>query len=336
MIDGHGDDLWRYGGRVRHNFSTNIFSAYDHSGLLSVILDSPEAVTNYPEPEPVSVEAAIAGSLGCNPDEVMVTNGATEAIYLIARLLSEKKSAILSPTFSEYQDACRMYGHAVEFIHNLDFIHSQYNSVWICNPNNPTGTVIPKGELHQCIEKFNGTIFVIDQAYSDYTSQQTLTAHDIVSSHNSIMLGSLTKRFAVPGLRIGYAIANRDIICELKKLRIPWSVNGIAIKGALYLLYNISNYPIYANLLHSEALRISDEFKKMEITVSPTDCNFILCKLPKGTSADLKRYLVEVSGILIRDASNFEGLDNTYFRVAAQTPEENNLLIENVRKWLAV
>lgn len=335
MIDGHGDDLWRFGNRIKYNFSTNIHSAFDHTPLMKVLAQSREAVTNYPEPEPLSVESALASIHRCSGEEVMVTNGATEAIYLIARYLGEGKSAIVSPTFREYQDACEMHNISVAFIGGLNNISDDCHSVWICNPNNPTGKVLPKDELLRAIRKHNDQIFIIDQAYSDYTSLPTLTAEEVTESGNVIMLGSLTKRFAVPGLRIGYALGNRELINRLKRLRMPWSVNGLAIKGALYLIDNIEKYAIDRDHLHSEALRITAEFQKSGIIVETSDCNFILCKLPYGSAAELKNYLANEAGILIRDASNFEGLDRYYFRVAAQSSEENDILIKNVRKWLA-
>ncbi len=333
MLHGHGDDLWRYAGKVKHNFSTNIHSAFDHSPLMAQIAESADAILSYPEPEPVSVEKSIADLFGCNPKEVMVTNGATEAIYLIANEFSGKKSAIFAPTFREYQDACRMHGHKIVFIRSLDEIPKDSRMVWLCNPNNPTGLVFPREKLMDFIKSNTDKIFVIDQAYSDYTLLPTLSVADAIDCGNVLLLGSLTKRFAVPGLRIGYAIGNSELINRIKAWRMPWSVNGIAIESANYLIKHIDDYKIDAETLHAEALRISSELSKMGIEMLPTDCNFILCKLPHGTSVQLKEYLIDNAGILIRDASNFEGLSDRHFRVAAQSPSENDLLISHIHQW---
>lgn len=336
MIDGHGDDLWRYGAKVKHNFSTNIHSAFDHSPLMAKLAESVSAVTGYPEPEPISVEKRLANINLCQTSQVIATNGATEAIYIIAKNFSKCRSAIFAPSFREYQDACKMYDHQITFFDSILNIPADSDLVWLCNPNNPTGNVIPINTLKKTVETNQSKIFIVDQAYSDYTSLPVISAKDAVYMNNVILLGSMTKRFAVPGLRIGYAISNYLIIKNLKQWRMPWSISGLAIKGASYLLDNIYNYPIDAVTLHAEALRISREFEHIGIHVYPTDCNFILCRLPKGSAADLKEYLISEVGILIRDASNFEGLDKTYFRVAAQTQEENNLLIEYVTKWLDI
>lgn len=334
MIDGHGDDLWRYGGKVKHNFSTNIHSAFDHSPLMAHIASSADTILSYPEPEPISVESKIAGLHGCGREEVMVTNGATEAIYMIAKEFSDSNSAIVSPTFREYQDACKMHGHEIDFIHSLKEISDKHGLIWLCNPNNPTGRVIPKDAFLEYIYAYKDKVFVIDQAYSDYTLLPTLTATDAINAGNVILLGSLTKRFAVPGLRIGYAIGTKKLLDRVKRWRMPWSVNGIAIESAKYLIENIGNYDIDAEGLHKEALRISEEFLRLGIEVESSDCNFILCKLPDGTAAELKQYLMDEGGVLIRDASNFEGLTERHFRVAAQRQEENDELVDLVRRFV--
>lgn len=312
---------------MKHNFSTNIHLAFDHSALMAHIASSADAILSYPEPEPISVEQKIADMQGCKPEEVMVTNGATEAIYMIAKEFSGSNSAIVSPTFREYQDACKMHGHQIDFIHLINEISVEHGLIWLCNPNNPTGKVIPKDFLLEIISENLDKVFVIDQAYSDYTLLPTLTAKEAVDVGNVILLGSLTKRFAVPGLRIGYAIGAKKLLDRVKGWRMPWSVNGIAVESAKYLIDNIARYDIDAEGLHKEALRISGKLREMGIEVENTDCNFILCKLQDGTAAELKQYLMDEGGMLIRDASNFEGLTERHFRVAAQRRDENDRLV---------
>lgn len=334
MIDGHGDDLWRYERKVKHNFSTNIHSAFDHKRLMDHIAESAHSVLSYPEPEPISVETSVSNLHGCKPDEAMVTNGATEAIYLIAKEFSGGKSAILAPTFREYQDACQMHGQEVTFIKSLEGIPEECSLVWLCNPNNPTGEVFKRDLLIEIINRHKDKIFVIDQAYSDYTLLQTLTAKDVIEAGNAIMLGSLTKRFAVPGLRIGYAMGATTLMARIKRWRMPWSVNGVAIESAKFLIKHIDDYKINAKELHDEALRISEELMRIGIEVESSDCNFILCRLPIGTAAQLKQFLIDSEGILIRDASNFEGLSERHFRVAAQSRSENDKLIDGIRRFV--
>ena len=176
MTDGHGDDLYRYGDKVRSNFSTNICSAVDHTALLEHLAGMGERIKSYPEPTPVSVESCLAGQLDIPAEAVMVTNGATETIYLIAQSRYGGRSQIVVPTFREYQDACRLFRHQIRFISGIDSVNSGSDLVWLCNPNNPTGNVTERDRLVECIRSHPDVLFVIDQAYADYTELPVLIA----------------------------------------------------------------------------------------------------------------------------------------------------------------
>lgn len=336
MIDGHGDDLFRYRNKIKINFSTNIPQNVDHSGLIAHLAEFSDIISSYPEPEPRSVEEKLAGTLGLAADNIMVTNGATEAIYLIAQTYSGCRSSIIIPTFREYQDACRIFNHSVCFASSLEEIKGYEDVVWLCNPNNPDGRVSNRKELLEVIDRCPDILFIVDQAYEPYSIKEVLSAEDVIFRQNIGMLQSLTKQFVVPGLRIGYVIANAGIINRVRSLRMPWSVNAMAIEAAHYLLENANDYVIDAASLHSEAMRLTKAFRKLDISVAETDCNFILAKLPSHSASELKEWLIENHGLLIRDASNFQGLSNRHFRVAAQTQEENNLLIKAIEEWTSL
>ncbi|MDE6342689.1 MAG: aminotransferase class I/II-fold pyridoxal phosphate-dependent enzyme [Muribaculaceae bacterium] len=335
MIDGHGDDLFRFGNKIKINFSTNIPQSVDHSGLLTHLAKAGAVFKNYPEPEPRSVEQKLAILHGVGAGNVIVTNGATEAIYLLAHAHRDGKSAIIVPTFREYQDACRVYNHSLQFITSLDEIEDSHPMVWLCNPNNPTGQVYDKERLLTAIDNHPATVFIVDQAYSAFSIKDVLSVADIMIRKNVVMLHSLTKQFAVPGLRIGYAIGPEEVLNHLRSLRMPWSVNSLAIEAALYLLDNSSSYVFDASLLHDQANMLCDEMRGMGMEVNDTDCNFVLARLPYGTASQLKSWLIGHYGILIRDASNFEGLTARHFRVAAQTAQENITLIKALKEWIS-
>ena len=338
MLEGHGDDLHLFEGKVRHNFSTNIVSGVDHSGLIACLSKQMGTIGSYPEPWPASLEAAIAKDLGVGAENVVVTNGATDALYRIAHILEEGKSCITRPSFREYQDAAQRFNHDITFVDTPFEVGQKADAVWLCNPNNPTGRIWEKKrllELAGC-KDMKGALVIIDQAYADYTTAEVVSAKEAVEAGNIVLLSSLTKRFSVPGLRIGYIVAGAELASRIRGYGIPWAVNSIAIAAGHYLLQHKSDYCIDAEGLNSEAQRISAAFRCEGIDVAPTDCNFILCKLPYGEASSLKEFLVVNHGILIRDASNFEGLDEKYFRVAAQRPDENDELIKGVKVWLNI
>lgn len=326
MIEGHGDDIYRYGGRVKHNFSSNILQSVDHTPLMRWLAEQPALLTSYPEPEPRSVEKIIESKEKLPELSVMVTAGATDAIYLIARAYAGSASSVPEVTFSEYGDACRMSGHSFTDPSAADLI-------WICNPNNPDGRVTPRDEILSMISSRKNVVFVLDHAYADYTLRPLLKPQDAVEAGNVLMLSSLTKRFSVPGLRIGYITGAPDLLAPLRQLRMPWSVGSVSIAAARYLLERDQEYPIDAYALHREALRMSDALRGAGFKVAPTDCNFFLVTLPRGDAASLKDWLVNRHGLLVRDASNITG-DERDIRIAAQTPGENELLINALREWI--
>lgn len=335
MLEGHGDDLYLFGDRIKSNFSSNIVSNVDHTGLLKHLKSVLTVIGSYPEPYPITLEAVLAESMDCSPQNVVVTNGATDAIYRLAHIYSGKRAAIFAPSFREYQDACRIHGLQINFFQKLNDIPEYTDLIWICNPNNPTGKVWPKEDLLTLAHSRPDILLIVDQAYADYTIKPVISVTECISAGNIVLLSSLTKRFSVPGLRIGYITASAHLCRKVREYGIPWAVNTMAINAAMFLLDHQSDYDIPVHQLHKETLRITDAFSEIGLECNQTDCNFILCRLPEGKRAtDLKAFLADRKGILIRDASNFEGLDSRYFRIAAQSQKENDKLIKSIREWM--
>lgn len=332
MIEGHGDDAYKYKA-IKINFSSNVYNHVDHSGLHQHLFQQMESIRTYPEPEPYSLEKVLAERFHLSSEEVCVTNGATEAIYLIAQTFRNQISAILMPTFSEYADACRLHGHKVVPIYNLNRLPDRGRLIWLCNPNNPTGEVREKEVLTACIKQNSQRIFVMDQSYEFFTQKALLTAREAAEFPNVILLHSMTKRFAVPGLRLGYITACKELLHEIRTQRMPWSVNQLAIEAGHYLLSS-SQYDIDIYLLLREKKRLVQSLLSIGgMEIWPSDTHYMLVQLRMGKAAALKEYLATEQGILIRDASNFEGLNEHFFRIATQTPEENDKLVESIKKW---
>ena len=206
---------------------------------------------------------------------------------------------------------------------------------WLCNPNNPDGRVIPKEQLLAQIANNPDTIFVIDQSYGFFTEEPLLTPAEAIAAGNVLQLHSMTKRYAMPGLRLGYITGSQALIDRIREVRMPWSVNALAIEAGLFLASHPSTAPIDKQALLKEAQRLRDELNAIPgLSVEPTKAHFMLCHLDTGTAASLKRYLAENHGLLIRDASNFEGLDAGHFRIAAQTREENDMLVKAIKDYI--
>ncbi|MDR1524814.1 MAG: pyridoxal phosphate-dependent class II aminotransferase [Tannerella sp.] len=334
MLYGHGDDVYKFGENIKINFSSNISGKTGLPGLYRHLAQKIACVAAYPEPAPATLEALLAASCGLQSDEVCVTNGATEAIYLIAQAFHGMKSYVLQPTFSEYADACRLHRHTVKSVYTVDAIDAAADIVWLCNPNNPTGTALPEKTLTGLIASHPSACFVIDRSYEDFTAKKLFSAAEAVKMPHVILLHSATKRYAIPGIRLGYITAPAALLQRIRMQRMPWSVNAPAIEAGYYFLAN--NPPLQPSLdeLLAETGRLQTAISRLKIAeVWPTDTHFFLARLRTGKAGTLKNYLACEHGILIRDASNFEGLDDTFIRIATQSPEENNHLINALEEW---
>jgi threonine-phosphate decarboxylase len=189
--------------------------------------------------------------------------------------------------------------------------------------------------LNHIIRNHPRYLYVIDQSYADYTLAPMLQPKEMTDVFNLMLIHSLSKTFCIPGLRLGYIVASPIIIGRLKQIRQPWTINAFAIEAGKYLLENdIQIIPDLRGYLQ-EAMRLHANLSAIDgLKVMKTDTNFMLVSIDKGTSMDLKLWLLDNYGILIRDASNIQGLDNNYFRVTAQQPEENDLLVEAITAYV--
>ena len=337
MIEGHGDDIYRYGELVKMNFSSNIYQHADHSALKAHLAEQLDIINNYPAPRPRQLEKMIAQKEGISPEAVMVTNGSTEAIYLIAQLFHHSASIIPQPTYNEYADACRIFDHIISYENTEELTTLPADRVyWICNPNNPSGNVLMKGFVDYIVRRSPRYTFVVDQAFEGYTREHLLKASETIGLPNLFILHSLSKTYAVPGLRLGYVTADPSLINMLRSLKQPWTVNALAIEAGLFLLEH--GQPAVPNLATylEETERLRQALRSIEgIRVFETKTNYMLCEMTQTTAPKLKDYLIHEHGILIRDCSNFYGLSNRFFRVSTQTPEENDALVEAIRAFLS-
>ena len=323
MIEGHGDDLYRYE-NIKMNFSSNIYNGTDLSALDAYLRTRMDVMRSYPEPSAASLEVLIAKDCGISPDEVLVTSGAVDAIYLIAQAYRHEGTChVLQPTFREYEDACRVFGYQE---------HEDGALCWLCNPNNPTGDVMATEDVLALAERHR--LLIVDQSYEDYTIAPLLQPADVVGRDDIILLHSMTKRYAVPGLRLGYVTASAEIISRLREQYRPWAINALSLEAGKWLVQRgetaIPDLPSYL----AETQRLRNMLNEIEgIEAFETQTNFFLCTIVPATAAELKENLAQEHGILIRDASNFTGLTPHHFRIATQSPAENDALVTAIRNY---
>ncbi len=335
MIYGHGDDRYNFPD-IRMNFSSNVNPAGINCGLQAHLKSRIENLNTYPEPLAETLTVRIGERKGFPQGSVLITNGAVEAFYLIAALYKKKKALIYTPSFSEYEDACNMYRHSIEFCNNELFpkkTEKHVDTVWICNPNNPDGKIFDIQTLKEQISENRETLFVLDEAYAEFTDEPASLENEAPFLPNLIVVRSLTKRFSVPGLRLGYLVCSPAIKRKLREKLMPWRINTLALEAGMYCFSEEFSDNFHPGEWLEESRRLQTEIGKIEgFSVIPSRTVFFLVKGPLKAVL-LKKELAEKSGILIRDASNFRGLSENHFRISCQSPMENTYLIETLKKW---
>lgn len=339
MLFGHGDDHYNAINEIKINFSSNVWYGADLGRLRAYLNTQFEAITRYPEPDAGSLKRLLADRLAVKEENLLVTNGSITAFYLIAQAWRGARSTIFYPSFSEYEDACRLYEHSLNFFsHSADLSELSLQGqdfCWICNPNNPDGRILSRERLLSLMAENRQTLFMIDQAYADYSMEELLKATDIQEHPNLILVQSISKAYKIPGVRIGYIMASPGIIGRINRYLIPWSVNALAVETGKYVLEHPDQFVLPLERWQTETSDFMDRLRQLEdLEVLPTRTTFFLVRLKKGTAAGLKEYLLRSHGILIRNASNFHGLDDSWFRLSTQMPRENHRLIEALREWL--
>jgi len=333
MANQHGDD---YHGILKANFSSNVWYGADNTELyrhLSAILPD---TRRYPEMEAESLRDLLAGMLALDSSHISIGNGSIDIIYRIAQAFRGEKSIIVSPSFSEYSYACSVNDHQLMLCYRenllIEIDKFQPDLVWICNPNNPDGYCFDRKELQVLFYTYPQVTFILDQSFVEFTLQETLAARSVLEFKNLILIYSLTKRYTIPGLRVGYVVASECTISKLDKFRIPWSVNTMAIEAAKYML-NRQDTSFELKSWFTETIRFQREINRIGIFKAlPTHTPFFLVEILKGKTYDLKSYLLS-EGILIRDATNFESNEKEIMRLNTLSREQNDLLLEKLRIW---
>jgi threonine-phosphate decarboxylase len=335
MLQGHGDDAYRYKEKIMADFSTNVWYGGEPAGLKAHLFNQWPVLNKYPEVLAESLAAKISRHHELPASNVLITNGTTESIYLIAQAYRNGKTTIAIPAFAEYEDACRMHHHQIQFIHQ-DAIQPgmqvDKEIFFICNPNNPTGHVFP--HLEALVKANKETLFIIDEAFIEFTVSVPSLIPLVNTCENVIILRSLTKAFAIPGLRLGYIVAHDRLINKLMGCKTPWSVNAFAIAAGHYIFDNISNIQLPLTQLFSDKEQFVQQLQQLSFTIDHSHTHYFLAKMPAGTAQELKAWLISHHGLLIRDASNFKGLTPQHIRIATLATNKNVLLTDALKEWI--
>ncbi len=320
------------------DFSANINPLGPPEWLRPLISSQIGALAHYPDPDCLVLREAVAARYGVGNDEVIAGNGSTEIIHLLTRVLAKSLALIPVPAYSDYAHAARLAGMRVETLpleDDLDRHPGIDNAVvFLGRPNNPTGKVIAADMLRALAGRHSSSIFVVDEAFGDFVEDfESLTRQ---RPANVAVLLSLTKIFAIPGLRLGCAVADANLIRRMRDLQPAWSVNTLAQAVGVAALSDANYVRRTCEYVTRQRESLAAELCALPgLTVLPSQANFLLARIDcVGIDAPLLAKQLLSCGIAIRVCDNFDGLDARFFRVAVRTEKENARLVEALRRVL--
>lgn len=338
MIHGHGDDLYRTDAEVKANFSTNVWYEADMEPLCRFLETQLGRIYHYPEPDAGSFVRIAAEYHGVATENILAGNGATELFYLVAHAFAGADTLLPVPSFKEYEDACSLYHHRITFLPHVQSGQLPLGGslMFICNPNNPDGRIWSETEICSILSANPDRVLVIDESFI-WFAPEARTAIPLLQEYpNLLIIRSMTKCYAIPGLRLGYLLGNEKLIARIAHFALPWSVNALAIEAGKFLLQSgDSLLPDSIYLLERQRQFSAQIAEVSGFYPFESHTSFFLVRTDADVSC-LKRWLLEKHGLLIRDASNFRGLDNHYFRINTLADIKNALLLEALKLWNTV
>jgi threonine-phosphate decarboxylase len=354
MIKGHGGNVYAMardmGCRPQDIFdmSSNINPIGMPPGLLEYIKDHLEGIGSLPEVDGCTAIEQMAGLLEVDARRILVGNGTTQFIYTACPALGAERVLIVGPTYADYADACRMHDiqphHFLSDAHNrfevqlneLDHALEGFDTTFICNPNNPTGRLIPHESLVQLCRSHPGTHFIIDESYLPFVPLDQSQSMVTCNLDNVSVLWSVSKIFGVPGLRAGFLVANEVTIDRFSRFMQPWSLNSVAQAAVGWLGDHLGRVTEFITksreFLEKEREGFYNSLKTQpQLIPYPSLTSYILMRLPDGLNALNLCTRMGQHYFLIRNCSNFHGLSDQFVRVALKDPRVNQSALEQLK-----
>ncbi|GIO10499.1 threonine-phosphate decarboxylase [Cohnella xylanilytica] len=366
---GHGGD-WvtaeeRYGRPETGwlDFSANMNPAGPPEAVGAIFRDHWREIARYPDPAVRGLRAKLAREYGIPPEAVLVGNGAAELIDLAVRGIGPASALLAQPSFKEYEDALKKGGVAVRttrLAKERDYLLTEAeldsaisgpgtpgvpsvpgadgpDCVFLGHPNNPTGRLVPRETIDRL--RRNASLLLLDEAFMDFVPEEKDVSliREAAESERLIVFRSMTKFYAIPGIRLGFMVAHPKRIAELRALQPPWSVNFLAQLIGEAVLDEREYAARTRAWLQEERPWLTGRLRSLGIEACPSDVNYLLGELPaaSGWTARTLQDRLAGRGILIRDASLFQGLSERHFRIAVRLRGENERLLQELEQALS-
>jgi threonine-phosphate decarboxylase len=365
-LEPHGGNIYRFieerNIRIAEviDFSASINPLGVPESAMKKIKDNIKYLCHYPDPDAKHLTHAIAKHLGIDPQCILCGNGSTELIYLTVRALKPEKVLIPMPTFSEYERAFESIHPEKDIKEKISYfvlwekdafeinpekfiaamsgndssttykssLTTSVDMAFLCNPNNPTGRLMKKEDVLKIAEAARGLkcYLVVDEAFIDFVPEESVIK-EVQNNPYLIVLRSMTKFYALSGMRIGYGIFPSAIMDTIKRHKEPWTVNTIAQTAGIAALNDAGYKSQTFKVMRNEKKVMEDGFKLLGITYFPSSANFYLVK---HDNAQKIISSLRNRGMIIRDCSNFMGLDSSYMRIAVKSNKENMKLLKEL------
>ncbi|MFP4454012.1 MAG: aminotransferase class I/II-fold pyridoxal phosphate-dependent enzyme [Desulfobacterales bacterium] len=350
MIHGHGGNIFAAAQALGcapediTDMSANINPLGPMPGLLEHLGHNIENICRLPEVDAYRVVKAYGDWQGIDKNRIIAGAGTTEFLYLLARALEIGSAVVVGPTYSDYADALEInnveYNYFLRksqnrFKPDLNMLKKQAeaaDAVFFCNPNNPTGEFTDTEQLASLASCLPGTLFVIDESYLPFVCGRKNKTMAHTGLPNVLVLQSLSKIHCIPGLRVGFCTAPLSAAEKIRKYLPPWSLNSQAQAAVLFIARNSEAADAHAEktrkYLQGQRAKIYERLSDIPgLEVFDSDTTFMLMRAESFNAAQIADHML-LSRLLIRDCSNFHGLDEHFFRISLKEPESNELAAE--------
>jgi threonine-phosphate decarboxylase len=339
----HGGDI--YGEAVELDYSANTNPLGVPPAVIAAAAEALTRADRYPDPYCRALVKAIAAAEEVPAGSILCGNGASGLIFSFCAAAKIRKAAALAPTFSEYAAAVKLFGGETVlyplcqdrgFLPDEDFPDwlraERPDAVFLCNPNNPTGRLLPPALIIEVItlcKQINTRLFV-DECFLELASGGESLKGCLADFPGLFLLRAFTKSYGMAGLRLGYCLsADKALLGRMAALTPPWDVSAPAQAAGAAALGEGGFLRKAVSLIERERPRLRAALEAMGLWVCPSDVNYLLFRGPESLLGDLRK-----KGIALRDCANFPGLGPGWYRMAVRTEEENDRLLAAMKECL--
>ncbi len=334
----HGGDIYNHKDKL--DFSSNVNMLGTPQEVIRAACEGVTFSYRYPDTQCVELREAISKVEHIPMEQIIIGNGAADLIFSLVLSRKPRKALVPIPSFYEYEQAlhtieCEIVYHRMkednEFLLQEDFIQAMTKDVdiiFLCNPNNPTGNLIQRDFMKEILLKCEeyDILLVVDECFMDFVHEgrDYTIKEQCKKSKHLFILKAFTKLYAMPGLRLGYGLSgNMELIHKMKEVSQPWNVSIPAQMAGIAALKEVEYVKHSLQLLKVERSYLIEELIKLNFIIYGSKANYIFFySEQKLYEKCLKR------GFLIRDCSNYKGLEAGYYRIVVKTHKENKQLVE--------